>query len=117
MYLGAAGVGELVLVDDDQVDASNLQRQIAHREQDLGINKAQSAARAIKDLNSNTRVKIIERRLAGSELASQIGYVDLVIDATDNFDSRYFDQPALLANSNTTGFWRRYSLGRTDFGI
>ncbi len=89
MYLGAAGVGELVLVDDDHVDASNLQRQIAHREQDVGINKAQSAARAVKDLNSNTRVTIIQRRLAGAELASQIDYVDLVVDATDNFDSRY----------------------------
>ena len=89
MYLAAAGVGEMVLVDDDQVDASNLQRQIAHREQDVGVNKAQSAAKAVKDLNSNTRVTIIERRLEGTELASQIDYVDLVIDATDNFVSRY----------------------------
>ena len=89
MYLAAAGVGEMVLVDDDQVDASNLQRQIAHREQEVGVNKAQSAAKAVKDLNSNTRVTIIERRLEGTELASQIDYVDLVIDATDNFVSRY----------------------------
>ena len=89
MYLAAAGVGEMVLVDDDQVDASNLQRQIAHREQDVGVNKAQSAAKAVKDLNGNTRVTIIERRLEGTELASQIDYVDLVIDATDNFVSRY----------------------------
>lgn len=89
MYLGAAGVGELVLLDDDQVDSSNLQRQIAHREQDLGINKANSAARAVKDLNSDTKLKVIQRRLEGAELASQIERADLVIDATDNFDSRY----------------------------
>tara|TARA_B100000768_G_scaffold181129_1_gene202978 strand:+ start:959 stop:1711 length:753 start_codon:yes stop_codon:yes gene_type:complete len=89
MYLAAAGVGEMVLVDDDQVDASNLQRQIAHREKDVGINKAQSAAKIVKDLNSNTRVTVIERRLKSTALTSQIDYVDLVIDATDNFDSRY----------------------------
>ncbi len=89
MYLGAAGVGELILVDDDQVDVSNLQRQIAHREQDVGVNKANSAARAVNDLNGQTNVTIIERRLEGVELEKQIDCVDLVIDATDNFDSRH----------------------------
>ena len=89
MYLGAAGVGQLILVDNDQVDTSNLQRQIAHREQDLGVNKALSAASTVKDLNSKTDVTIIEQRLEGEKLESQIDRADLVIDATDNFDSRH----------------------------
>ncbi|MEZ7818794.1 MAG: molybdopterin/thiamine biosynthesis adenylyltransferase [Candidatus Azotimanducaceae bacterium] len=89
MYLAAAGVGELILIDDDHVDLSNLQRQIAHREQDVGINKAESAAAAIHDLNSETKVTVISRRLEGAELAGQISEADLVIDATDNFDSRH----------------------------
>ena len=64
MYLSAAGVGELILVDDDFVDASNLQRQIAHGQSDIGINKARSAANAVNELNNTTTVTVIEHRLA-----------------------------------------------------
>lgn len=89
MYLSAAGVGELILVDDDFVDASNLQRQIAHGQSDIGINKARSAANAVNELNNTTTVTVIEHRLQDAQLQEQIASVDLVIDATDNFASRY----------------------------
>jgi adenylyltransferase/sulfurtransferase len=89
LYLGAAGVGRLILVDDDEVDDSNLQRQIAHTEQDLGLNKAQSAAQAITSLNSDTTITVIEERLEDEPMRRQIQSADLVIDATDNFATRY----------------------------
>ncbi len=104
MYLGAAGVGQLILVDNDQVDTSNLQRQIAHREQDIGVNKAHSAASAVKDLNGKTDVTIIEQRLEGAELESQIDRADLVIDATDNFETRFIINEACVETNTAAIF-------------
>jgi adenylyltransferase/sulfurtransferase len=89
LYLAAAGIGSLTIVDDDGVDSSNLQRQIAHGEADLGINKAASAAAAIRALNPATHVTAIDHRLAEPELSQQIVKADLVLDATDNAESRY----------------------------
>ena len=89
MYLAAAGVGELVLVDDDEVDLSNLQRQIIHSENTVGDAKTQSAAAHLRRLNSATGLTCLNERLEGRDLESRIGAVDIVIDATDNFSSRY----------------------------
>lgn len=89
LYLAAAGVGALTIVDDDGVDSSNLQRQIAHGEADIGINKATSAAAAVRALNPTAHVTVIEHRLAEPELSQRIGKADLAIDATDNAESRY----------------------------
>ncbi|MCE2436952.1 MAG: molybdopterin-synthase adenylyltransferase MoeB [Pseudomonadales bacterium] len=89
MYLAASGVGELTLVDFDSVEVSNLQRQIAHLESDVGRNKAVSAAESLRSLNPATRVSAIERKLTSDELSRQVLASDLVIDATDNFRSRH----------------------------
>lgn len=89
LYLAAAGIGSLTIVDDDTVDSSNLQRQIVHGEADLGVNKATSAAAAVRALNSAADVTTIGHRLAGAELSQQIALADIVLDATDNADSRY----------------------------
>ena len=88
LYLGAAGVGELTIVDDDQVDSSNLQRQIAHSDADIGRNKATSAE-SVPALNHSTVCHTINRRLDAEALGGQIAAVDLVIDATDNAETRF----------------------------
>jgi molybdopterin/thiamine biosynthesis adenylyltransferase len=88
MYLGASGIGNLALVDDDKVDLSNLQRQIIHTTDDVGVAKVDSARASIEALNPHVEIECIPRRLAANELAAQISQADLVIDATDNLESR-----------------------------
>ncbi|WP_036284477.1 ThiF family adenylyltransferase [Microbacterium luticocti] len=87
LALAAAGVGELVVFDDDDVDASNLQRQVMHRRQDVGRPKVDSARRVASDL-SETRVRAERVRLTPETAAALLSGVDLVLDGTDSFDSR-----------------------------
>ncbi len=89
MYLAAAGVGELILVDDDAVELSNLQRQIIHTTESLGQSKVSSAACAIKKLNPDIKTIAINRRLQAEELTQQIATVDAVVDCSDNFSTRF----------------------------
>lgn len=89
MYLAAAGVGRLVLVDDDQVELSNLQRQIIHRTASLGQSKVISAQATLAALNPDVRVEAINSRLMGTALEQQVEEVDLVIDCCDNFATRF----------------------------
>lgn len=88
MYLAAAGVGHLTLADDDEVDLSNLQRQIAHGEATLGQSKATSAASTISRINSTVSTVPLCSRLEGAVLAAAVADADLVLDATDNMASR-----------------------------
>ena len=88
IYLAAAGVGHLTLADDDAVDLSNLQRQIAHGEATVGEAKATSAASAISRINSTVSVVPLCHRLEGGVLAAAVADADLVLDATDNMASR-----------------------------
>lgn len=88
LYLAAAGVGSLHLADDDRVDISNLQRQIAHGEADLDTFKAQSAARRASAINHHCRVQAITERLEGDALLSAVERADVVLDCTDRFESR-----------------------------
>ncbi len=87
LALAAAGVGELVVFDDDDVDASNLQRQVIHRHQDVGHPKTASAERVAADL-SETRVRCVRTRLTDDNAVELLEGVDLVLDGTDSFDSR-----------------------------
>jgi adenylyltransferase/sulfurtransferase len=89
LYLAGAGVGELVLVDDDAVEISNLQRQIAHETADVGTPKAESAARHIAELNPEITTRAIPRRLDEAELTEAVAGVDLVLDCSDNFATRF----------------------------
>lgn len=89
MYLAAAGVGHLVLADDDTVDLSNLQRQIMHRTADIGRAKTDSARSAIAALNPEIKVTTFDRRLSGDELARAVAEADVVVDASDNFTTRF----------------------------
>ncbi len=89
MYMAAAGVGQLVLADFDTVDLSNLQRQILHGSHDIGRTKVESARDTLQVLNPEVNVSTISHRLEGDELVAQIQAVDLVVDATDNFATRF----------------------------
>ncbi len=87
-YLAASGVGELVLVDDDLVDLTNLQRQIVHDESSVGKNKAQSAAESALALNSTIKVTHLSQRLDATSLQEQIRDARVVVDCTDNLSTR-----------------------------
>jgi len=89
MYLAAAGVGHLVLVDDDVVELSNLQRQIVHRQATVGLNKTESAAQTLQDLNDSITIDTIAARLDEKQLAEQVAKADVVVDCTDNFAGRF----------------------------
>ena len=97
MYLAAAGVGSLTLVDDDVVELSNLQRQLAHAESDLGKSKADSAAATLRGINSEVEVQVVNRRVGAAELGQLVSSADVVLDATDNFDTRFAINRACLA--------------------
>jgi molybdopterin-synthase adenylyltransferase len=89
LYLASAGVGTLHLVDFDEVDLSNLQRQIAHTVSDIGEKKVDSAARSIAQINPDIKVIAQAEQLEGKALADAVMAADVVIDATDNFATRF----------------------------
>lgn len=89
MYLAAAGVGRLVLVDDDKVELTNLQRQIIHRTETIGQPKVVSAKAALAALNPDIQVDAIDGRLEGEALEQQVIAADLVVDCSDNFATRF----------------------------
>lgn len=89
MYLASSGVGEITLVDDDVVDLTNLQRQIAHNTERVGMSKAISAQISIQQLNPDVRVHALQERLQAARLSELVQGVDLVFDCTDNFKTRH----------------------------
>jgi len=89
MYLAAAGVGELTLVDHDTVDLSNLQRQILHRNDNIGQPKVESAQHNLAQLNDEISIHTVNKKLDDDELQQLVSQVDLVVDATDNFPTRF----------------------------
>jgi molybdopterin/thiamine biosynthesis adenylyltransferase len=88
-YLAASGVGQITVVDDDVVDASNLQRQVIHSTDWIGQPKVASAAAALKALNPFVEVVPVQARLTEDNAAALIAGQDLVLDGSDNFDTRY----------------------------
>ena len=89
MYLAAAGVGCITIVDDDHVDVSNLQRQILHGESSLGKMKVDSAAEMLGNINPHVEVKVLAKRLDEEGLRSAVARVDLVLDCSDTFTTRF----------------------------
>jgi len=89
MYLAAAGVGTLVLADPDHVELSNLQRQIAHTQADLGRLKVDSGKAALQALNPDVQVITLPQRLADDLLHREVAAVDVVVDGCDNFPTRF----------------------------
>ena len=88
-YLTAAGVGRIVLADADRVELSNLQRQVLHATPGLNTLKTDSARQRLAALNPEVRIEVLAERLRGERLQAQVNLADVVIDATDNFRSRF----------------------------
>ncbi|AHK42964.1 MULTISPECIES: molybdopterin-synthase adenylyltransferase MoeB [Ensifer] len=110
-YLAAAGIGTLGIVDDDVVSLSNLQRQVIHRTADIGQTKVESASAAIGALNPHVVVERHPLRLAADNAEALLRQYDLVIDGSDNFDTRYLaaDTAATVGIPLVTG-----AVGRFD---
>jgi molybdopterin/thiamine biosynthesis adenylyltransferase len=89
LYLAAAGVGTLGVIDDDKVSLSNLQRQVIHATDDLGRAKTDSAAAAIRKLNPNVKVELHAKRLDAANALELVTAHDVVLDGSDNFSTRY----------------------------
>lgn len=89
LYLGTSGVGRLTLVDDDTVDATNLQRQIAHRVDRIGQPKAGSAAATVRAINPDVRIATHEVRADAGWLDIAVAQADVVVDCSDNFSTRH----------------------------
>ncbi len=97
LYLGAAGVGNLTLVDDDTVELANLQRQIGFDQSHLGESKAQSLAERVLRINPLVSVTAVNERLEGDALARRVEEASLVVDCTDNFNTRFALNRACVA--------------------
>ncbi|MBV8571121.1 MAG: molybdopterin-synthase adenylyltransferase MoeB [Acidobacteriaceae bacterium] len=117
LYLAAAGVGRLGLVDFDVVDASNLQRQVIHGTSDLGRKKLDSAADRIHDINPNVEVEKFDTGLTSENALDILKDFDIVVDGTDNFPTRYLvnDACVLLKKPNVYGSIFRFEGQATVF--
>lgn len=87
-YLACSGIGQITLVDDDQVDNTNLQRQVLHTENSVGMNKCDSAKQSLQQLNSEITINTINHRLGWSELSDAVKQHNVVVDCSDNLDTR-----------------------------
>lgn len=96
LYLAAAGVGTLGLVDHDVVDTSNLQRQILHTNDRVGMPKVESARQAINALNPDVTVKLYQERLSSENIMAIIADYDVIVDGCDNFPTRYLVNDACV---------------------
>ncbi|KAF8904086.1 hypothetical protein CPB84DRAFT_1814503 [Gymnopilus junonius] len=109
-YLAAAGVGRLGIIDHDVVETSNLQRQILHNEQTVGMYKTESAALAIKRINSRIQVDIITEPLSSLNAANHLQNYDIILDCTDNAPTRYLlsDTAVALGKPLVSGAAQRF---------
>ena len=105
MYLAAAGIGELGIVDFDHVDFSNLQRQLLHRTEDVGRKKIESARERLQEINPEVEIRTFEERLGAANAEEISKDYDLIIDGTDNFETRYLsnDLAVLTGKPNVYG--------------
>src|SRR6056297_863834 len=97
LYMAAAGVGTIGIIDDDVVENSNLQRQVIHRDADIGRPKVQSAMEAMQAQNPAVVVRPYQRRLSADIAPELFAEYDVILDGTDNFDTRYLANAAAVA--------------------
>ena len=98
IYLASAGVGRLTICDGDAVDLTNLQRQILHREDRIGVNKAASAQTELAGINPGCTVEIVERNVTEDDLGPLVAAADIVVEASDNFATRFAVNRACVAH-------------------
>jgi adenylyltransferase/sulfurtransferase len=127
MYLAAAGVGTLGIVEFDVVDESNLQRQIIHGQSDIGRSKAESARDSVREINPRVNVVLHETRLDNDNVLEIFSQYDLIVDGTDNFATRYLvndaavllDKPYIWGSiyrfdGQASVFWNKYGPNYRD---
>jgi sulfur-carrier protein adenylyltransferase/sulfurtransferase len=119
LYLAAAGIGTLGLVDHDVVDATNLQRQILHFTADVGRRKLVSAAEKLRQVNPHLELRTFETRFAAANALELVRGFDLVVDGTDNFPTRYLvnDACLLAGKPNVYGSIHRFEGQVSVFGV
>ncbi|KHT46897.1 HesA/MoeB/ThiF family protein [Vibrio sinaloensis] len=116
LYLASAGVGKLVVVDDDEVDSSNLQRQIIYREQDLQVAKTVATVKQLTELNSMVKVRALNKRLDKAQLQLEVMLADVVLDCTDNMPTRQlinqvcFEQNTPLISAAAIGWQGQFAV-------
>ena len=98
IYLASAGIGHITIADDDEVDLSNLQRQILHQSKDIGRPKVDSAQDTLAELNPDIHITPVHTRVSDEQLEGLVRQADLVIDASDNFSTRFAINEACVAN-------------------
>ena len=96
VYLAASGVGEMTIIDPDVVDVSNLQRQILHDTSSVGVPKVESAKKRIQEINPHVKVNTIQDQLSNENVRQLVRDHDLVVDGTDNFQTRYMVNDACI---------------------
>lgn len=111
-YLAAAGIGTLGMIDDDIVSLSNLQRQIIHATDTVGRPKVDSARQAIAAINPHVAVETHQARLTAQNVDALVAAHDVVVDGSDNFDTRYLVADACQRGSGR--WWRARWGGSTD---
>jgi len=99
IYLTAAGIGRIRLVDHDRVDRSNLNRQVLHWDNDIGRSKVESATEKLKRLNPEVEIEAIKETITEANLAELLAGFDLIVDAMDNLPTRYLLNKAALDNN------------------
>jgi molybdopterin/thiamine biosynthesis adenylyltransferase len=99
LFLAAAGLGHITIADGDEVDLTNLQRQILYRENDIGCLKANVAGTALRALNDDVEVLALSQRLEGEDLVAAVSAADIVLDCSDNFATRHALNRACVAHA------------------
>ncbi|WNJ96697.1 HesA/MoeB/ThiF family protein [Vibrio ruber] len=118
LYLAGAGIGSIILVDHDAVEISNLHRQIAYRENDLGTRKVCALADQLRGLNQQCRIRTIDKRLEDEQLQLEVMLADVVIDCSDNFPTRHqinricYQQKTPLVSASAIGWDGQLSVHR-----
>ncbi|MFO7170010.1 MAG: molybdopterin-synthase adenylyltransferase MoeB [Chloroflexota bacterium] len=117
LYLAAAGIGHIGLVDFDVVDESNLQRQVVHGTSTLGVRKTESAKRRLQDLNPNVEVTTYDVQISSENALELMRPYDVIVDGTDNFPTRYLtnDASVMLGKPNVYGSIFRFEGQATVF--
>ena len=117
LYLTAAGVGQIGLIDDDIVSKSNLQRQILYTEAEIGQSKVECACRRLSALNSSTRFETYPNRFTPDNANRLVSAYDIIVDGCDNAATRYPDRRCLFPLQKALCIWVHFGLSGTGFRL
>ncbi len=118
LYLAASGIGEITILDPDTVDVSNLQRQVIHDTSSIGVPKVESAKRRMNEINPFVKVNALQEPVTAENVMDLVAAHDIVVDGTDNFETRYIVNDACILNKklNVYGSIFRFDGQATVFG-